>query len=262
MDCNEISCLTLKTKEIKLDIDGVQLWIDLAKVFKKNGDPYINVTQIVKDFKSTISLPLKLKTEDFNLGVTPKLEVKKRKYRVQEYLRLESTKRYIVVLEKVLISKKSYDLKLGLVYKKSGRYGGTWLHRKLFLDFARWLSPEFAVMCDQIMEYLVMHIDELKEGRDVLKKLQRPLNDAIKLKIVDTGIKTDSAYMQFAVMIKRLIGNTDDRDAYTKTQLDAAKLIIEEYRAMIIHGGKTSLKEMNEYMINCSCNLAWRKNVS
>jgi len=263
MDCNEISCLTLKTKEIALEIEGTNLWIDFAKILKCKDDVYINATPIAQKFK-----------KDYDKKV--KKEERVRNFNIKNYLNLESTQRYIDELEEIFIVKtdsicqlsgqielkkqpKTILAKHGFIYRKTGRYGGTWLHKRLFLNFARWLSPHFEIMCDQILEQVILQADELKEGRDVLRKLQRPLNDAIKLKIVDTGIKTDSVYMQFAVMIKRLIGCPDERDAYTKTQLDAAKLIIEEYRAMIIHGGKTSLKAMNDYLKETPLNLAWKK---
>jgi hypothetical protein len=32
---------------------------------------------------------------------------------------------------------------------------GTWLHRKLLIDFARWLNPHFAVWCDEQIEELL-----------------------------------------------------------------------------------------------------------
>jgi hypothetical protein len=239
MDCNEISCLTLKTKEIRLDIKGVQLWFDFAKILKSKDDVYVNVTSFLKDFQ--------------------KVHQTRKSFKLKDYLKSPTTKAYIEALEKYFKEEESSPLKFGLFYKRTGRYGGTWLHKDLLIDFMRWLSPEFAVICDQIVKQILLQADELKEGRDVLRKLQRPLNDAIKLKLVDTEIKTDSAYIQFAVMVKRLIGCPDDRDAYTKTQLDTAKLIIEEYRAMIIHGNKTSLKEMNNYLRDTPLNLAWQK---
>lgn len=244
MDCNEISCLTLKTKEIALDVENSQLWIDFAKILKCRDDVYINITPVIKKFKGE-------------------------KAKVENYLRLAQTKAYQKVLERIFLidsdvsqlkikENMTPSLKHGLIYRRKGRYGGTWLHKEMFLDFARWLSPHFAVMCDQIIMQVIMQADELKEGRDVLRKLQRPLNDVIKAKLVDTGIKNDTAYMQFAVMIKKLIGCPDDRDAYTKNQLDTAKMIIEEYRAMIVHGGMKSLKEMNEYLHTTPLNLAWK----
>lgn len=45
----------------------------------------------------------------------------------------------------------------GLVITKAGRGGGTWLHPKLAVAFARWLDMKFAVWCD-------LHIDALLRG--------------------------------------------------------------------------------------------------
>ncbi|SDG85201.1 KilA-N domain-containing protein [Pseudomonas flavescens] len=56
---------------------------------------------------------------------------------------------------------KALNLKLvkstGLVITKSGRGGGTWLHPKLAVAFARWLDVRFAVWSD-------LHIDALLRG--------------------------------------------------------------------------------------------------
>lgn len=246
MDCNEISCLTLKTKEIALDVKGTNLWVDFARILKCKDDVYINATQVVKDYKGG-------------------------HVRIEDYLKREQTKKYQKALEDVFLivanppqleseNSKTILKKHGFVFRRKGRYGGTWLHRKMFLNFARWLSPEFEVLCDQIIEQVIVQADELRESRLILRELQKPLNDVIKTYLVDTGIKeAPSAYIQFAVMIKRMIGQTDERDYYTKTQLNTARLIIEEYRAMIVHGGKTSLKEMNTYLHGTDLNLAWKK---
>lgn len=56
---------------------------------------------------------------------------------------------------------KAFTLKLakttGLVSTKAGRGGGTWVHPKLAVAFARWLDVRFAVWCD-------LHIDALLRG--------------------------------------------------------------------------------------------------
>ena len=56
---------------------------------------------------------------------------------------------------------------IGLVKTKSGspeNGGGTWLHPKLAVQFARWLDVDFAVWCD-------LHIDALLRG-ELDEKLQ------------------------------------------------------------------------------------------
>jgi len=50
-----------------------------------------------------------------------------------------------------------------LVVTEKGRYGGTWIRQEVIIDFARWLSPEFAVWCDnKIKELLQQGHTEMK----------------------------------------------------------------------------------------------------
>lgn len=67
-----------------------------------------------------------------------------------EWLRLPETVAYLDALVKCGIIPQ-------LVRTQRGRNGGTWLHPKLAVVFARWLSVDFAVWCD-------MHIDALLRG--------------------------------------------------------------------------------------------------
>lgn len=43
----------------------------------------------------------------------------------------------------------------GMVRSKAGANGGTWLHPKLAIVFARWLSTKFAVWCDLKIEAIL-----------------------------------------------------------------------------------------------------------
>ncbi len=65
--------------------------------------------------------------------------------------------------------------KTGLVITKAGRGGGTWLHPKLAVAFARWLDLKFAVWCD-------LHIDALLHGelneRQQFERACKALDDA------------------------------------------------------------------------------------
>lgn len=73
--------------------------------------------------------------------------------RIDKWLINQETKDYIDALERHLNTpKKGY-----LIQAQRGRGGGTWLHPKLAVAFARWISPDFAVWCD-------LHIDGLLRG--------------------------------------------------------------------------------------------------
>lgn len=65
-----------------------------------------------------------------------------------EWLRLPETVTYLEAMAK---SGKIPDL----VKTRRGRKGGTWLHPKLAVAFARWLSPDFAVWCDEQIDHLI-----------------------------------------------------------------------------------------------------------
>ncbi len=71
---------------------------------------------------------------------------------------LPSTKNYIVALAKALgvskVPKKDFGL---IVTQRGGSSPATWIHPKLAVVFARWLSDDFAVWCD-------LHIDGLLRG--------------------------------------------------------------------------------------------------
>lgn len=77
--------------------------------------------------------------------------------RTENYLRNESTKAYIAALaENLSVTRKSVTEQNQLVTViQGGKEQGTWFHPKLAIDFARWLSPEFAVWCDAQIESIL-----------------------------------------------------------------------------------------------------------
>jgi len=70
--------------------------------------------------------------------------------RPNDWLSLDSTQDYISVLCESFNYQKSSLLKT-----KAGRYGGTWMHPKLGVAFARWLDVRFAVWCDTQIETII-----------------------------------------------------------------------------------------------------------
>ena len=69
-----------------------------------------------------------------------------------QWLRLPETEAYIAALREILNVGKSHIIKT-----RRGKHGGTWLHPKLAVPFARWCDPRFAIWCD-------MQIDRLLRG--------------------------------------------------------------------------------------------------
>jgi hypothetical protein len=70
-----------------------------------------------------------------------------------EWLRLPGTMEYIAALQEAEIS--NPGLSRIWLSTKRGNNGGTWLHPKLAILFARWLDVRFAVWCDEQIESIV-----------------------------------------------------------------------------------------------------------
>lgn len=83
-----------------------------------------------------------------------------------DWLRTKQAKEYIKVFCEV---KKctSQDI---VIVKKGTRVQGTWLHSDLAIEFARWLSPEFSIWCNDIIKALMQRIDL---GNGVILRMQQ-----------------------------------------------------------------------------------------
>lgn len=105
--------------------------------------------------KNVIPFPYQDKVVRFNVdGWINATDIAKKNGKLpNEWLRLPETKRYIDALAKALNAGESRNL----IQTSRGRSGGTWLHPKLAVVFARWIDAEFAVWCD-------LQIDALLRG--------------------------------------------------------------------------------------------------
>jgi predicted transcriptional regulator len=113
---------------------------------KINGEVFLNATKTAKQFPT-------------NKGNSKDLS---------EWLNSKSTKDYIKALQK-------YETEIFgngdfIIVRKGGnpKEQGTWIHSKLTIHFARWLSSEFAVWCDLTIEEI------LQTGSYSLQKVESP----------------------------------------------------------------------------------------
>ena len=130
---------------------------EMSVQFQENG--FINATAIAKQFGK----------------------------RTENYLRADETKAYITALQKYLflpensITQKSVIKQNQLVIVKSGAPetgGGTWLHPKLAIHFARWLNADFAVWCDLEIERILYSKDVLTNA-DLVDFFLKPITEVI-----------------------------------------------------------------------------------
>lgn len=155
--------------------------------------------------------------------------------RVDVWAKSQDTKDYIAALCEI-----SNTTERGYLKTKRGAGGGTWMHPKLAVHFARWLDPKFAVWCDT-------QIDSLLRGRDDWRKLRhqsassfKVANDILKLVRQDHGKATEAHhYSNEARLVNwALAGQFKglDRDAMSAADL-ALLAHLEERNAVLIGRG-------------------------
>lgn len=87
--------------------------------------------------------------------------------KLDNWKRSPNTKRYTEVLE----NNRSVDSTEWIISKKGGSVEeqGTWIHEKLILSLARYISVEFELWCDEQIEIL---LKERKQVKSILSKLE------------------------------------------------------------------------------------------
>lgn len=157
---------------------------------------------------------------------------------VYEYLRTKQTQEFVEAIRESILENqkqnpvKSTELLLPLVepipviQTRRGKYGGSWAHPYVFLDFAMWLNPKFKVWAMSVIE------DKLIELRN--EAGDRFIDMAKALKSI--GAVSPREYIQECNMINILVfGSTKSgqRNEATKEQL-ALLNKLQKYNAHLI----------------------------
>lgn len=70
-----------------------------------------------------------------------------------------------------------------LVKVTYGNNGGTWMHEDVAMEFARWLSPAFAIWCnDRIKELLMDGVTTVSDEDEVIAQAMRVLQERLRRK--------------------------------------------------------------------------------
>lgn len=99
-----------------------------------------------------------------------------------EWVRLPSTAEYVLAIDEANPGKSR-----NWIVTKRGQAGGTWLHPKLGVAFARWLDVRFAVWCDAQIDAIITGQQSLKSERASLRVEFAPMTDAIVRARRDAG---------------------------------------------------------------------------
>ncbi|MDW0360810.1 KilA-N domain-containing protein [Halomonas venusta] len=130
---------------IRFDLDG---WLNATDIAKKLGK---EPTQWIRQ-SETVEYMVK---RSLSLGINSVSETE-----LQDIRKLQSNSS--LAKSKLLRLAK----KTGMVKIIAGRNGGTWLHPKMAVRFARWLSVDFEIWCDEQIESILNSGVSLRQQLD------------------------------------------------------------------------------------------------
>ncbi len=168
----------------------------------------------------------------------------------RDWLKTSETKAYMKALSiELLIPEERFTL-----IKQGGKpqEQGTWIHQKLIIVFARWLSPDFAVWCDLTIEELLKNNSTQKQtpifdtssfSNEKLLDVQKTLlglETAIKILKVSEASKllmTETIYRELGIKTDFLPKYSDEQHTYSLTHL------LKKF------GSKLSAKKVNQKLL-------------
>ena len=144
----------------KIKIQGLEIHIEQIK-----DEDYVSLTDIAKNSDKRAAVLISSWIKNSNtllfLDAWEKLHNPNFKVHQMEYFRLQTTEnRYIATPQNFIEETGAIG-----ITSKSGRYGGTFAHKDIALNFCYWLSPVFQV-------YLLKEFQRLKEEEFSRKNLE------------------------------------------------------------------------------------------
>jgi hypothetical protein len=150
-----------------------------------------------------------------------------------EWSRLPETVAYIAALER------KYG-KIPYLKSKRGSAGGTWLHPKLAVNFARWLDVDFAVWCDAQIDSLIRGKDDWRRQRHVAASTNKMVNAILQMTRGEAGKDTQHYhYANEAKLVNwALCGQFTglDRDGLSGPELDLLAHLEERNAVLLARG--------------------------
>lgn len=138
----------MKTKYEIIEIDHAEITVDVS-LLSRTEEMFFNATQMAKPF-----------------GKAPK-----------DFWKQSQNQEY---LEALIVLSKDNKNRDDFVRTTRGKYGGTYFHKDLALQFARWLSPMFGVKLDKWIFQKIKEEQSRQKARLEAKTGYLPLTEAIQ----------------------------------------------------------------------------------
>ena len=181
-------------------------------VEQRTVDGMFNATELLRQWNN----PKKLNTQ--NIGDLKKKDI-------DDYLNTKSTREYI----KALTEEENLNDKNPAYISVRGKYGGTWMHPLLFIDFAMWLNPTFKVkvlkfVSDQMLSYR-------NEAGEAYKELASAVGKVVPKRYMRKYMEHIAKGINFIIvgkhqqMIRNEYGTEEKQKEYFELEKQVAMLI-------------------------------------
>lgn len=137
----------VRTKYEIIEVNNVEVTVDLSMLVNAD-DMFFNATEIAKQFDK----------------------------RMHDFWRDSQNEKYL----NSLITLEECNKENFIKTRTGSKYGGTWLHQKMALQFARWLSSDFAVRLDKWIIERLKDEEQRKKARLAAKTGYLELSEAVK----------------------------------------------------------------------------------
>ncbi len=175
----------------KIEVQGLEIRIELI-----NKDDYVCLTDIAKqsDTRAAVLIGSWMKNNNTLLFLEQWEKLHNPSFKVHQMVnfRMQAQEnRYVATAQKYIKETNA----IGII-SKSGRYGGTYAHKDIALNFCYWLSPQFQVFLIKAFQELVKqdferknlewHVSKLTDNVEEMRNLldtipgQKPERDRLK----------------------------------------------------------------------------------
>lgn len=174
------------------------------------------------------------------------------KKRTENYLRTDSTKEYMVELHNELFPENPVTLKsvteenqlVRIVQGGKPEEQGSWFHPELAVDFARWLSPRFAIWCDRQIKKILKNepvqqdfVNEPLKIAFATKEQREPLVKAVRGLVMTAKSKgRNISFEEAHQMVNFSIGVTSVEEMTVEMIPEAIKSVGVILRTIVLEG--------------------------
>lgn len=166
----------MKTNQIMIRPMG------MFSVEQRTKDSMFNATALLKQWNETV--------KSGNVLI-PHLDgvLKYKEKDLYDYMNIGPTKDLI----KVVMAKENISDQRMVVNTTRGKYGGTWLHAVMFVDFCMWINPSFKYdvikfVYDRMIEFRINAGDAYKELGSAVQKIVAPNFMCVAMKKVGEAL--------------------------------------------------------------------------